>query len=322
MKKPTKSIKSIASCLRASTLDQLGEAEVPISTGCLVIDCLLKGGLPGGLITEVVGDYSTGKTLLALQVCREVINAGGMGVYLDSENALNRDWAVKTLGVNPASLICPLTGSLEDGYDVIQKACKIVAEAGVKPSIIVWDSIAATPPAVIRKDEKGSRMAVAARINSERMPLLLEPVHQSGTILLILNQLRSKIGTLYGQKWESCGGRAIRFYSSLRLHVTRRSKEKTDGRVTGTIGRIEIIKSRWCQPFTKVDFEIDFKRGIPPWSGLLALLKKAGLLEASGGRYRLKGKKTSFTKAQLPELYEKLWAQVDQDKIEQAIMET
>jgi len=317
-------IKILAESLKAATLDEMDDQVPRASTGCLVLDFLLDGGVPHGLITEIVGDYSTGKSLLGLQLCREVIKAGGVGIYLDSENAINKQWAVETLGIKPSTLICPTVVSLESGYDIINNVCQSTCRQKI-PTIIVWDTIAATPAAAAHEGEgkNYSTIALAARINSERLSLIVNPLKRSGVALVLLNQLRSKIGIMFGQKWESCGGRAIRFYSSLRLHVTRIGKLKTNNKIYGVVGRVEIIKSRCGPPFRKVVFEIDFKRGIAPWSGMLELLKNADIISASGGVYSSEYiSEPSFRAKDLPNLYKELWetAEKDLDSLKGALM--
>jgi len=314
-------IKALAKSLKAITLDEIDDQIPRAGTGCLVLDFLLDGGIPYGLVTEIVGDYSTGKSLLGLQLCREVIKAGGVGIYLDSENAINKQWAVKTLGIDPATLICPTVVSLENGYNIINDICQSTYKQKV-PTIIVWDTIAATPAAAHREIEKNySTIALAARINSERLSLIIDPLKQSGVALVLLNQLRSKIGVMFGQKWESCGGRAIRFYSSLRLYITRMGKLKSNNKIYGTVGRVEIIKSRCGPPFRKVVFEIDFKQGIAPWSGMLELLKDANIISVSGGIYKTKYI-NSFHSKDLPNIYQELWknAKKDLDLLKGALM--
>jgi len=305
--------KSLAKILGAEILDDLEDESTLASTGCVPLDYLLEGGIPAGLITEIVGDFSTGKSLIGLQLCREVIRAGGIGVYLDSENALNKNWAVDSLDINPEELIYLTAFSLEKTYEKIKEVCK---EAKTdRPVMIVWDTIAASQPdaitiskssdSKIKKDY--SPIGLAARKNSENMPEIVKCLRESGASLVILNQLRSKIGVLFGQKWESCGGRAIRFYSSLRLHMTKRGKIKQGGICTGITGCMEVIKSRRSKPFTKVEFDVDFNSGIDPWSGMTKLLTKAGIVAAIGGVYKFKGSKKSFKSADLPQIYKEIW---------------
>jgi len=317
-------IKQMAASLKVPTLDMVDEGCKQISTNCITIDYLLNGGVPLGLITEIVGDFSTGKTLLGLYLCKKAISAGGFGIYMDSENALDKRW-VENLGLKTDSIIYPMTETLEEAYNLIISICKHVpAKAKNKPIVIIWDTLAATPPATIRDDDNRSKMAAAARINSEQMPRIIGPLKQNGIALVILNQLRSKIGVTFGQKWESSGGRAIRFYSSLRLLITKFSKYKRNGSVIGMIGAMEIIKSRIGRPYTKVKFEIDFKHGMNEWSGMLSLLQKANLVKISGGRYYFRyWPKKSFRYDEFPSIYKKMWERVidkDEEKLQSTLI--
>ena len=318
-------MKRLAESLGATLLDDVEPVADPISTGCKAFDFLLQGGIPSGLITEFVGDFSTGKSLLGLQICRECLNSGGIAVLIDSENSINKSWATEVLKVDSSKLIYYVAPNLEDTYDflfgAVQKFKKKI------PSVIVWDSIAATPPAVVKGEISGSDLAAAARVNSKKLPTLLSGLRNSGTGLVLINQLRSKIGVLFGQKWDSYGGRAIKFYSSLRVHIVKTGRVKTDKITIGTKGRAEIIKSRICRPFTFLDFTIDFEKGITPWSGTLELFKKAGLVRKVGKKeddmlvFSSNSYKCKFKSSQIDEdgVWESLWSYADEEKLLSAL---
>lgn len=318
-------MQEIAKELKAITLAECDLADRWISTGVRSIDSLLGGGVPCGLISEFVGDFSTGKSLLGLQICREAIAAGGLGVYGDAENALHRPWATGTLGVDAERLIYPEIFTLEQGYDHVERTLDVVQKRGLFPAVFVWDTIAAPPPKVMREGD-GSTMGARARVNSERLPKILADVRKSGMALVLINQLRSKIGVQFGRKWESCGGRAIRFYSSLRVLLARTGKQKFGKVVIGTKGYAEVLKSRLSRPYRFARFEIDFERGVPPWAGTLDLLKRAGVLHASGGVYHFKattgkwrGEAWTFAAEELPGKYKRLWRQTSKALIQKAL---
>jgi len=319
--------RKLAESFGASLLEDIQPNGNPISTGCLAFDFLLQGGIPSGLITEIVGDFSTGKSMLGLQLCREVIKAGGWAVLIDSENSINKDFATKVLGVDE-NLMYFIAEDLESTYEFLVNLLEKQAKKAKakKPCVIVWDTPAATPPAIVKGTKSGSPIAPAARVHSERIPLLLNYLRGTGIALVLVNQLRSKIGVLFGQKWESYGGRAIRFYSSLRLHLTRGGRTKKNEQTTGTRGRMEIIKSRICRPFTQVEFTIDFDRGIPPWSGTLELFKKAGIIRQGKNSsllsyYPKEGDRVILKPIQIsnPEIYQQMWDQADKEKLEMAL---
>lgn len=313
--------KNLANQLGASVLDDMKSAAKPMSTGCVAFDYLLQGGIPSGLITEFVGDFSTGKSLLGLQICRESINSGGVAIFIDSENSMNKSWATEVLKVDPKQLIYFSAADLEQTYDFLDHV--INKHKFNKPCVIVWDSVAATPPAVTKGTVSGSTMAAAARVHSLRLPTLLKGLRESDIGLLLINQLRSKIGVMYGQKWESYGGRAIRFYSSLRVHIVKTGRSKLDKATIGTKGRAEIIKSRISRPFTSIDFTIDFERGITPWSGTLELFRKAGLIKSVGGMqvFSSNSHKCRFKSSQIGDkgICESLWTFADKDKLTSAL---
>lgn len=313
--------KDLADSLGASLLDDLEATGEPVSTGCKAFDFFLQGGIPSGLITEFVGDFSTGKSLLGLQVCRECINSNGVAIYIDSENSMNKSWASDVLKVDPKQLIYFVAADLEDTYAFLKNALKSMKGSSI-PSIVVWDSLAATPPASI-KNEEGSTMAAAARVNSQQLPTLLNDLRASNTALVLINQLRSKIGVLFGQKWDSYGGRALKFYSSLRIHIIRKGKVSSGKSAVGTKGRAEIIKSRICRPFTYLDFTIDFEQGITPWSGTLELFTKAGFIKTSGRFKLFKLGKTNFkfraSDIIKPDVLNLLWRKADKKKLLSAL---
>ncbi len=317
-----KSTRQLADILGANLLDDLKPVGKPLSTGCKVLDLLLQGGIPRGMITEIVGDFSTGKSLLGLQLCREAAHKGHIAVLFDAENTLNKTWAVDTLCMDPDLLITFTADNLEKTYGFLDKTLETFEKTKVFDSVIVWDSVAATLPAVLTGEKKGSEIAAAAVVHSRLLPKLLSRLRSTRTSLVLLNQERSKIGVMFGQHWESFGGKAIRYYASLRLRLIKTGKVRSGRSISGVKGRAEIIKSRICRPFLQADFEIDFVKGITPWSGMLELLKKAGIIKVAGSVYSLKlSKKKSlkFKGAQLPELYKDVWRFANKEKLEQAL---
>jgi len=304
------SLRHLVQKLGASLLSDIAEPGSAVSTGNLVIDALLGGGIPCGLITEMVGDFSTGKSLLGLQVCRSAIDAGGIAIYLDSERSLNRKWA-STLGVKEQGMIVYEPPDLEDAYTFLLRSIEICHK--YEPAVIVWDSLAAISP---REDSNPT--VLAARINSANLPKLLSGLKESNAALLLINQLRSKIGVLFGKKWESCGGRAVRFYASLRLYLSQVAKVKG-----GVRCRAEVIKSRLSRPYRHVDFVMRFDVGIEPWSGMIELLKRAGLVSSAGGGWMFKpsdgGESIKFRMVELPQVYRDIWSALSREDIERAL---
>ena len=316
---------SLVDNLGVETLEQYEAPSKHITTGTVLIDRLTCGGVPCGVITEVVGDFSTGKSLIGTQVCAyaQKQDPDAVTVYIDAEAALSKEWATEVLGIDPFRLIYYAAVELEATYDFLDQLWDSVPSD--RQLVVVWDSLAATQPKAIRDDE-GSKMGSMARVNSERFPQILRPIAERKVAFVLINQLRSKIGVSFGKQWESVGGRAVRFYSTLRLHMVRVGRDKVGTQTVGTKGRIEVIKSRISRPYNAVPFEISFERGIPPWSGMLALFKKAGLITGSGGNYRFKatrgkskGGEQTFTRAEMPKVYKTLWRMTDPDIIELAM---
>lgn len=310
----------IAKALGTVTLDDLAADGPTISTGCHVLDLQLGGGIPAGMITELVGDFSSGKSMLGIQICREAIKAGGVAFYCDSERALNRDWAVAALGIDPKGLVYLEAATLEDMYERILAVIKALGKVTGPPCVLVWDSIAASPPKHIL-DGDNNAVAAAARVNSEQLPRVLTGLQATGVALVLINQKRMKPMVMFGQKWESMGGQAVRYYSTVRVHMIKLGKEKHGGRIVGTRGMTELIKSRRCKPFSQVKFELLFDHGVQPWSGMLSLFNEAGMLDTSGGVYTFKsdGYKARFTKAQLPELHAELWEHANKERLQMAL---
>jgi recombination protein RecA len=257
-----KQIKKVAEELESALLEDLEEDTERLGTGCEHIDEILGGGVPVGRITEVVGDFSTGKSLLGLQLCRQNGAEGGVSIIIDSENSLDKKWVVH-LGIDPETLIVAdptKISTLEDAYDYIRTVLKIAAESD-QYFLIVWDTIAATPPKAVRTAE-GSTMAVDARVNSQELRTLLDDLRTSQTTLVLINQLRDKPNVLFGQKWESFGGRAIRFYSTMRLHLKKGRRIKRGSDTLGFAGTLEVIKTKLGRPHDVAEFKLFFDRGI------------------------------------------------------------
>jgi recombination protein RecA len=254
--------KELAKELGSVLLEDIAVDIPRMSTGSETLDALLGGGVPVGRITEVIGDFSAGKSLLGLQLCRANGKSGGISILIDSENSLDRKW-VESLGVDPKTLIIPNpdeVATLEDTYTYIRKVLEIASDSE-QYFLIVWDSIAATPPKAVRNGE-GSTMAVDARINSQELRTLLDDLSCTETTLVLINQLRSKPGVLFGQKWESFGGRAIRFYATMRLLLTKCKKIGAKDNVKGFKVKFEVIKTKLGRPFVSTECDLYFDKGI------------------------------------------------------------
>lgn len=293
--------------------DEVGDVE-KIPSGVLVLDFLLGGGFPRGLVTEIVGDFSTGKTLLALRMVKQFLKADGLVFYNDSESCLNPEW-VRAMGIPTDGFVYNSSLHFEECFKSIEKYCLLVKKTN-RPCLYVWDSLAASD-IKIGKSLQDSPVAARARLCSELMPDIVDLVKESKTTLLILNQLRSKIGISFGQSWSSCGGRAIEYYPSLRLLLKKKGKIIRNKTAIGMLIGVEIIKSRVCKPHSRITLGLSFKTGLSRFSGLLETLKDAGMIVESGGMYKLGD--MSFARKNIPNIGDELWELVDQEQLKERI---
>jgi len=258
------------------------------TTGVTAFDLAMSGGFPEGRLTEVFGEFQTGKSLLCYQAIREVQRVGGFVFLLDSERSLDPRW-VKALGIDVTQMVYDTPESLEDAFKKMEGVVKHVrANAKVyenHPFLIVYDSLATS---VAKKELEGEfgdpEMGIRARVISSSLRKLINLIADHRVSLIFVNQLRSKIGVLVGLKEETTGGRAPKFYASLRVSMRGRGKIlDAEDRVIGFKGILEVQKSRIGIPFRSVEFELLFKKGFPKFSGLGAYLQGQGVFQIGGG---------------------------------------
>lgn len=274
------------SIMRLGQQSQAVETEV-ISTGSLGLDLALGiGGLPLGRIIEIYGPESSGKTTLALHVVAEAQKQGGVAAFVDAEHALDPSYARK-LGVNLDDL---LISQPDTGEQALEIADTLVRSGSVR--VLVIDSVAALVPKAELEGEMGdSHMGLQARLMSQALRKLTGSISRSGCMVIFINQIRQKIGIMFGNPETTTGGNALKFYASIRLDIRRVGAIKEKDQLIGNQTRIKVVKNKLAPPFKVVDFDIMYGEGVSKTGELLDFGVKANLLEKSGSWYAFQGQK-------------------------------
>lgn len=256
-----------------------------ISTGSINIDIALGiGGLPRGRVVEIYGPESSGKTTLTLQVVAECQKAGGTAAFVDAEHALDPEYA-RNLGVNVDDL---LVSQPDTGEQALEITDMLVRSSAV--DVVIVDSVAAlTPKAEIEGDMGDSHMGLQARLMSQALRKLTANIKRSNTLVIFINQIRMKIGVMFGNPETTTGGNALKFYSSVRLDIRRIGAIKQGDEIVGNETRVKVVKNKVAPPFKKAEFEIMYGKGISREGEILDLGVKLDLVEKSGAWYGCQG---------------------------------
>ena len=258
-----------------------------ISTGSLSLDLALGiGGLPKGRVVEIYGPESSGKTTLALQVVAEAQKNGGICAFVDAEHALDPVYA-KKLGVKTEEL---LISQPDTGEQALEIADTLIKSGSI--SVIVVDSVAALTPRAELEGEMGDHhVGLQSRLMSQALRKLTGSIANTNTMMIFINQIRMKIGVMFGNPETTSGGNALKFYSSVRMDIRRIGAIKDKEQIVGNSTRVKVVKNKVSPPFKVVEFDLMYGKGISKVGELVDLGSKAGIVEKAGAWYAYKGEK-------------------------------
>jgi len=278
------------SCGKGSIMRMDAKEKVRIEavpTGAINLDAAIGvGGIPRGRVTEIYGPESSGKTTLCLHVVANAQKMGGVAAFIDAEHALDTEYARK-LGVDVESLLISQPDTGEQALEI----CEILVRSGAV-DIVVIDSVAAlVPKAEIEGDMGDSHVGLQARLMSQALRKLTGAIARSKTMVIFINQLREKIGVMFGNPETTTGGKALKFYASVRLDIRRIGPVKDKEEVVGSHVRVKVVKNKVAPPFKQAEFDIMYAEGISHTSLLVDIGSESNIIEKSGAWYSYNGQK-------------------------------
>lgn len=267
-----------------------GEFTLPdiefIRTGCLSVDKALGGGFARGRIAEIYGSESSGKTTLTLHAIAEAQKAGEICAFIDAEHALDADYAT-SLGIDVTKLLISQPDTMEDSLGIVE----LLISSGVL-GLVVVDSVAAmVPKAELEGDMGDSHMGLQARLMGQALRKLTGVVKATNTSLIFINQLRMKIGIMFGNPETTPGGNALKFYASQRIDIRTTGKQKIGEEITGNETRVKVVKNKISPPFKEALFTLEYGRGINKYLDLLRVAVEKNIVEKSGAWYSYNGER-------------------------------
>jgi len=273
------------SIMRMDAKEKVRVEAVP--TGAINLDAAIGvGGIPRGRVTEIYGPESSGKTTLCLHVVANAQKMGGVAAFIDAEHALDIEYARK-LGVDVEALLISQPDTGEQALEI----CEILVRSGAV-DIVVIDSVAAlVPKAEIEGDMGESHMGLQARLMSQALRKLTGAISRSKTIVIFINQLREKIGVMFGNPETTTGGKALKFYASVRLDIRRIGPVKEKEEIVGSHVRVKVVKNKVAPPFKQAEFDIMYSEGISHTSLLVDIGAESNIIEKSGAWYSYNGQK-------------------------------